>query len=63
MKCQIPFSGKNEKNIINLPNAEFAHSVLGINSGPVFLPSQVVSSFSKNQWVMECGEADFIVFQ
>ena len=28
MKCQILFSGKNKKNIINLSSAESAHSVL-----------------------------------
>ena len=31
MKCQILFSGKNLKNIINLLSAEFAHSTESIN--------------------------------
>ena len=30
MKCQIPFSGKNKKNIINLLSAELAQRVLKI---------------------------------
>ena len=29
MKCQILFSGKNKKNIINLSSAEFAQSGKG----------------------------------
>ena len=29
MKCQIQFSEKSKKNIINLSSAEFAHSMLG----------------------------------
>ena len=31
MKCQILFSGKNKKNLINLLSAESAHSVLSVN--------------------------------
>ena len=31
-KCQILFSGKNKKNIINLLSAEFAQRVLKVNS-------------------------------
>ena len=31
MKYQSLFSGKNKKNIVNLPPAEFAHSVLSVN--------------------------------
>ena len=30
MKCQILFSGKNKKNIINLSSAELAQSVVKI---------------------------------
>ena len=30
MKCQILFSGKNKKNIINLSSAEFAQKVVEI---------------------------------
>ena len=31
MKCQILFSGKNKKNIINLPSTENAHRVVKVN--------------------------------
>ena len=30
MKCQILFSGKNKKNIINLLSAEFTHSTVSV---------------------------------
>ena len=30
MKCQILFSGKNKKNIINLPSAENAQRVVKV---------------------------------
>ena len=29
-KCQIMFSGRNKKNIINLSSAEFAHRVVNV---------------------------------
>ena len=32
MKCQILFSGKNKKNIINLPSAENAQRVVKVNT-------------------------------
>ena len=32
MKCQILFSGKNKKNIINLPSAENAQRVVKVKS-------------------------------
>ena len=31
MKCQIQFSGKNKKNIINLSSAENAQRVVKVN--------------------------------
>ena len=31
MKCQTLFSGKNKKNIINLPSTENAHRVVKVN--------------------------------
>ena len=31
MKCQNLFSGKNKKNIINLPSAKFAQRVVKVN--------------------------------
>ena len=31
MKCQILFSGKNQKNIINLVSAELAQRVVKVN--------------------------------
>ena len=30
MKCQGLFSGKNKKNVISLPSAEFAQSVVKV---------------------------------
>ena len=30
MKCQILFSGKNKKNIINLLSVEFVHTVVKV---------------------------------
>ena len=33
MKCQILFSGKNKKNIINLSSAENAQRVVKVNNG------------------------------
>ena len=33
MKCQILFSGKNKKNIINLSSAENAQRVVKVNYG------------------------------
>ena len=35
MKCQILFSGKNKKNITNLPSAELAHRVVKVK---IFVP-------------------------
>ena len=32
MECQILFTGKNKKNIINLSFAENAHRVVKVNS-------------------------------
>ena len=32
MKCQILFSGKNKKNIINLPSAENAQRVVKVKN-------------------------------
>ena len=32
MKCQILFSGKNKKNIINLPSAENAQRVVKVKT-------------------------------
>ena len=36
MKCQILFSGKNKKNIINLPSAENAQRVVKVKHQIVF---------------------------
>ena len=38
MKCQILFSGKNKKNIINLPSAENAQRVVKVNIVEVLVP-------------------------
>ena len=32
MKCLILFSGKNDKNIVNLSSADFAESVLSVKN-------------------------------
>ena len=34
MKCQILFSGKNNKNITNLSSTELAQRVVKVNSSP-----------------------------
>ena len=31
LKCRILFSGKNEKNVINLSSSESAHSMVSVN--------------------------------
>ena len=33
MKCQLLLSGRNKKNISNLPSAEFAQIVVRVNAG------------------------------
>ena len=38
MKCQIQFSGKNKKNIINLSSAENAQRVVKVNAQWLELP-------------------------
>ena len=40
MKCQILFSGKNKKNIINLPSAENAQRVVKVKAQCV--PGKVI---------------------
>ena len=37
MKCQILFSGKNKKNIINLSSAENAQRVVKVNEQTIML--------------------------
>ena len=37
MKCQILFSGENNKNIISLRSAEFAHSMVSVNIKTVII--------------------------
>ena len=41
MKCQILFSGKNKKNIINLPSAENAQRVVKVKHHAHF-PGKIV---------------------
>ena len=43
MKCQILFSGKNKKNIINLPSAENAQRVVKVKTS--FWQSQIFSFY------------------
>ena len=42
MKCQILFSGKNKKNIINLPSAENAQRVVKVKQTKYFTFSPLV---------------------
>ena len=44
MKCQILFSGKNKKNIINLSSAENAQRVVKVNVVDA-------DNASKNSWM------------
>ena len=37
MKCQILFSGKNKKNIINLSSAENAQRVVKVNTDRILM--------------------------
>ena len=37
MKCQILFSGKNKKNIINLSSAENAQRVVKVNLNQIII--------------------------
>ena len=37
MKCQIPFTGKNKKNIINLSSAENAQRVVKVKRADILL--------------------------
>ena len=38
MKCQIPFTGKNKKNIINLSSAENAQRVVKVKQFVYLVP-------------------------
>ena len=51
MKCQILFSGKNKKNIINLSSAEMFFWLQGINAAVKVLTQIVsVNSIGFNSW-------------
>ena len=58
MKCQILFSGKNKKNIINLSSAENAQRVVKVNS-PTRIHDHVIpklrltlqNQYCFNKWV------------
>ena len=39
MKCQIPFTGKNKKNIINLSSAENAQRVVKVKNSSLIFPN------------------------
>ena len=41
MECQIIFSEKNKKHILNLSSDEFAHSMLSINNSKVMISISV----------------------
>ena len=46
MKCQIPSAVKNKKNIISLPSAEFAQSMVSVNKKYILYfqtPKQLLS--------------------
>ena len=47
MKCQILFSGKKEKTIINLSSPEFAHSMISVKNIPYL--SSVAFTFNMQQ--------------
>ena len=51
MKCQILFSGKNKKNIINLSSAENAQRVVKVNIDhtPIKLPKYQTETFLYNK--------------
>ena len=53
MKCQILFSGKNKKNIINLSSAENAQRVVKVNI--VFEIVKVLAVFAKTFEVLQDG--------
>ena len=46
MKCQILFSGKNKKNIINLSSAENAQRVVKVN--PLSLVLQLMIDYNRS---------------
>ena len=57
MKCQTLFSGKNKKNIINLPSTENAHRVVKVKMlHPLLIVSQsdfliqIVDIHSHSKW-------------
>ena len=56
MKCQIPFSGKNKKNIINLLSAELAQRVLKIYN------CMIMESWWKNNGIFNFEIETFIYF-
>ena len=44
MKCQILFSGKNKKNIINLSSAENAQRVVIIKQGSILALADLLNT-------------------
>ena len=42
MKCQILFSGKNKKNIINLPSAELDQRVVKVKASFKIIASNIL---------------------
>ena len=51
MKCQILFSGKNKKHVINLSSAEITQNVVKANQG-----LGITSCFSRFQFKVESSE-------
>ena len=47
MKCQILFSRKYKKNIINLLSAEFTHSVVKVNTNHFLTEKQPSFGYKK----------------
>ena len=45
MKCQILFSGKNKRNLINLSSAEPTHSMISVKIHTTVTPSALLIDF------------------
>ena len=56
MKCQILFSGKNKKNIINLPSAENAQRVVKVKA--IRLCAYDVSENNIAAYMYTCAQSD-----
>ena len=66
MKCQILFSGKNKKNIINLSSAENAQRVVKVNDQTNQLFQGLARGHNKyfmgNQYALKVSNSDMVIF-